>query len=137
VGISKRREFEWRVSIAFWTLLAAFVAGFVTQHQTIVTQPISCSDSGLLAFVAFLLGLGHSLWLWGLDRAYKIDKRQEEAFREAMRQDAEPNEILDRYFDSNHLQLVGKVRKSWWNFTAQFITTFALTLLAICVVLGF
>jgi hypothetical protein len=127
-SISKRREFEWRVSIAFWGLLAAFVAGFGTRQSAV---SYSCSDRWLLAFFALLLGVGHVLWLCGLRRAYKIDKREEEAFREEMRQEApfhESEEITD---------LRKEARKSSWNFTAQLITTCTIILLAIFVVLRF
>ena len=54
-SISKRREFEWRVSIAFCGLLAAFVAGFGTRQSAL---SFSCLDRWLLAFLLFSSELG-------------------------------------------------------------------------------
>lgn len=125
-SISGRREFEWHVSIAFWTLLGAFIAGFGIGR----VAEIHDSERWFLWIFPFSLGLAHSLWLCGLDRAYKIDKREEEAFRRAMRQDAdvlfaEPKEDTDRR---------DKAKRSQWNLRSQQITTWALTFLAMYVV---
>jgi hypothetical protein len=82
-SIATRREFEWRVSLAFWSLLAAFIAGVVTHPDA-----IPCGARWPLAGFPFVLWIAHVIWLLGLNRAYRLDKREEGDLREAMRIEA-------------------------------------------------
>lgn len=120
-----RREYEWRVSIAFWTLLGGFIAALVTTKID-----LAGGWSCFLLLFPIILGAAHLQWLWGLFRAYTIDKKEEEAFRAAMRNFAlyeEPKFVTDlREKAANRSRgiLVN------WNHAPQVWTTIAFTVLA-------
>lgn len=125
-SISARRQYEWRISIAFWTLLAAFIAGAATKH---IAVP-SCAKFTLWIF-PLLLGIAHSVWLFGLLRAYEHDKLEEEELRQAMKGDV-PHQDSERL-----IQRRKEIKSSfrYWNFFSQLMTTLALTGLSIFVTL--
>ena len=133
-SIATRREFEWRVSLAFWSLLAAFIAGVVTNK----IPDVPCVAKLALSLFPLVLGFAHCRWLFGLNHAYDIDKQEEGDFRKAMRfqvptyyEDALVtkwrNEILDRKKEPKTL------RTCWtdWNLCSQLLMTIALTVLAV------
>jgi hypothetical protein len=87
-SIASRRQFEWRLCIAFWTLLLAIVAAFGTGRVPSFDDSHRCSAVTLhviAAILALVLGMVHTFWLFGLKIAYRLDKREESDFREAMR----------------------------------------------------
>jgi membrane protein implicated in regulation of membrane protease activity len=119
------------VSLAFWGLLVAFVAGVAT-NGTVAT---SCGVKWALAFFPIILGLAHIYWLSGLSRAYKIDKKEEGDLLEAMRIEASYQEDPDvtkwRSKIVNHRRLPGLLGLLMdWNLVSQVIMTLALTVLA-------
>jgi hypothetical protein len=128
-SLATRREFEWRVSLALWSLLAAFVYG-VTKHKLgIVPWP----EKITLGFVPILLGWAHILWLARLRRGDKLDKLEEGNFREEMRRDipyAEPEKVTK---NRGIILRSKETRHAWdhWNFWSQTMVTLALTTLAI------
>jgi hypothetical protein len=78
-SIANRRQFEWRLCIAFWTLLLAIVAAFGTGHVTSFDDSHRCSAVTfhvIAAIVALVLGAVHTFWLFGLKNAYRLDKRE-------------------------------------------------------------
>jgi hypothetical protein len=97
-SIANHRQFEWRLCIAFWTLLLAIVAAFGTGHVPSFDDSHRCSAVTfhvIAAIVALVLGAVHTFWLFGLKSAYRLDKREESDIREEMRKIAEYPEKPD------------------------------------------
>jgi hypothetical protein len=87
-SIATRRQFEWRLCIAFWTLLLAIIAAFGTGHVTIFDHSHPCAAVTfhvIAAIVVLALGVVHTIWLFIIENAYTLDKREESDFREEMR----------------------------------------------------
>jgi hypothetical protein len=87
-SIANRRQFEWRLCIAFWTLLLVIVAAFGTGQVPTFDHSHRCAAVAfhvLAAIVPLVLGTVHTIWLFGLKNAYRLDKREESDFRRVMR----------------------------------------------------
>ena len=87
-SIANRRQYEWRICIAFWTLLLAIIVGFGAGQ----VRSFAPRDRGweiafhvIASVVPLLLASVHTWWLFGVHRAYRLDKREESDLREAMR----------------------------------------------------
>lgn len=129
-AITSRRKYEWRVSIAFWGLMGAFVAVLVTEKIDV----LGCDGLWLLLF-PIILGASHLRWVRGLFNAFTFDKKEEEALRRAMRKEAsydEPEEITSLRRSIAAARSSGVLRH--WYHGPQIYATIAFTLLAMFVV---
>lgn len=70
-SLYKRRDIEWKVSIAFWTAIGAATAFMVPQVQI----PFYSFWFFICVFVVY------SLWLYQMSRAHQIDKRWIDVYR--------------------------------------------------------
>ena len=131
-SISNRRQFEWRLCIAFWTLLLAIVAAFGTGHVPSFDGSHRCSAAifhVIAVIVALVLGVVHTFWLFGLQKAYTLDKREESDFREEMRRIAEYRE--QEYLTGRR----NKAIKAWWKQVfVQTAMTWILVSLAVIII---
>lgn len=124
-SFATRREFAWKVSIAFWSLLAAFIAGVVTNKVY-----LGCLAKGLLTAFPIILGCAHLLWIWGIRRGDLIDRMEEGDYRDAMRCEAAYSETEKlKKFRNQVVESTGFVKH--WNAVAQAMATIALLSLAV------
>ena len=87
-SIANHRQFEWRLCIAFWTLLLVIVAAFGTGQVPTFDHSHRCAAVTfhvIAAIVVVALGAVHTIWFFILKSAYRLDKREESDFREEMR----------------------------------------------------
>ena len=111
--------------MAFWTLLAAFIAGVATEDIN-----LTCLAKIWLTPFPIILGGAHLLWIWGIRRADLVDRKEEGHFRHAMRceiefkEDDKLTEAVREIVDSSGI-------RKHWNACSQAMTTIALVFLAI------
>jgi flagellar biosynthesis protein FliQ len=128
-SFATRRAVEWRVSLAFWSVLAAFIYGVATDKIGAIPQ----KEKIVLTIIPIFIATVHISWLSGLWRADRFDKMEEGFLRDEMRREIqykEPTELTDL-----RDKIVGSMitRKRWkhWSFAPKAVATIALTILAI------
>lgn len=121
-SVASRREFEWRISLAFWSLLAAFIAGVATTKLGVAGH---CAKYAL-SIIPIVLAYAHTRWLNGIERAHDLDRIEEGDFREEMRR------VINYPEKSKVTDLRDVIMHSkGWNKGAQLAATYALTMLAV------
>jgi uncharacterized membrane protein len=132
-SIANRRQFEWRLCIAFWTLLLVIVAAFGTGQVPTFDHSHRCAAVTfhvIAAIVVLALGIVHTIWLFGLKSAYRLDKLEESDFREVMRRIAE-------YTERPKLTELREeaIKSGWKQVFVQTAMTWILVLLAVIIII--
>lgn len=134
-SIVSRRAVEWRVSIALWSLLAAFIASI----NSVDLELGGCARFALSLFPV-MIAVGYVDWLSSMFEAYRIDKTEEGTLRGEMakladyQQDERVRTAVEQMVESRWRESDGRMAVLKTMHAPQILTTVLLAFLALFVV---
>jgi hypothetical protein len=104
-----RRSFEWKVCLALWAGIGAYIGTLLSGKVTPQTPHMWGATAAAVVIV-----LSHAYWIYGLARANELDKEQAFFFRDAMMAE------LSMEFPKDVIEKIATVKRGWhtcknWN----------------------
>jgi hypothetical protein len=111
-SFNTRREYEWKVCLALWTAMAAFIGTLLTGKIELTRAPALMTIAVAMAILVL-----HICWLSGLIKAHAADKKVNLFFANTL------TEKIGVSFDSKLSHELKQTRKKWgklWDWNSLF-----------------